>query len=220
MKRNLATLAWIFWAVHCGGSTPLAESGAPDATADVEHDALNVGMDEGDADVQGTANGQTFSSREAMGVVNHLQTSDSSVPNAITIAVPANFNSTCDQFKQDILKNATHPNQAVLTIDVVAAGAGPLTSGIYTVANAPADAGAMTAIGLFSVTDSNCSRTSEASATAGSVTVTAVDAASIAGMFHLSFQNGDDLAGEFFAPLCYVFVPQTGIAPPPAICAR
>ena len=219
MNRNVATLPWIFWAVHCGGSTPLAESGAPDAAVDVGHDALSVGMDEGDADVQGTANGQTFSSREAMGVVNHLQTSDSSVPNLVTVAIPANFNSTCDQFKQDILKNTTHPNQAVLTIDV-AAGAAPLTPGVYAVSNAPADAGAMAATGLFSATDSNCNRTSEAAATAGSVTVTAVDAVAISGMFRLWFQNGDDLAGEFFAPFCYVFVPQTGIAPPPAVCAR
>ena len=221
MKRNIVALAWFVSAAQCGGLSDFRDGDAAVGQADRGDGAVDGGMNGGHAAVQGAAGGQTFSPHGAIGLINHLQTSDPSVPNLVTLAIPANFDLTCEQFKQDGMMNITHPNEAVLVIYVLQAGSSPLVPGAYPVASPSTDAGAMTASGFYSVTDSKCSRTFQESFTAGSVMVTAVDTVSITGTFHLTFSNGDDLDGQFFAPLCYTFGPEPGgIVPRSPTCVH
>jgi hypothetical protein len=217
MKPVLVTLAWCFCAVGCGGSTASASGAVADAAVDVVDVAESDAAGRGEAAVRGTALGHAFSPHDALAFVNHPQM-NSSIPNIVTLLIPANFDETCAQAKQDTLQNAARPNTADLAI-YVSAGQDPLVVGTYVAASGtPNDAGAMTVSGNYVLTDSNCSRASEETLSGGSVTVTAVNATAISGIFDLTFPSGDRLSGEFAAPLCYVYVPQTGLGPPPVKC--
>ncbi len=114
--------------------------------------------------------------------------------------------------------NTEPPNQSLLTF--ILSESAPLVAGTYYATNSVGDAGKMTVFGAYSVYDANCNRVFQESFTGGSVTLTAVDGIAISGSFELSFPSGDQLAGQFVAPLCYVFIPQVGIVNPPPTCSH
>jgi hypothetical protein len=227
MKVELLTIAWTSCAASCGGAKALAPADASNDAAVSMSDvmvtatldgAITDGSYGGGAEVRGTAGGQAFASHGAIGVSTQAP-SDPSVPNLVTIGIPANFDLTCAQEKQSSSMNIARPSHSLLAFSLSAGGT-PLVAGTYIAAsNSAGDAGAMTASGAYTVTDANCSRVFQEMVTGGSVTVTAVDSTAISGSFELSFPNGDQLTGQFDAPLCYVFVRGFGaIVPPPPTC--
>jgi hypothetical protein len=172
------------------------------------------------AEVRGTAGGQAFASHGAIGVSTQAA-SDPSVPNFVTIGIPANLDLTCAQEKQNTSMNIDQPSRSILAFGLSAGGT-PLVTGTYIVAsNDGGDAGGMTASGAYTATDANCGRVFQEMVTGGSVTVTAVDRTAISGSFELSFPSGDQLDGQFDAPLCYVYVRGYGaIVSPPPTCSH
>jgi hypothetical protein len=188
--------------VSCGARTDAIPIGsdlasAPPIDASPEVDASV----EGAVTVQGTLGGRPFSPTGAVGVVE-------SISGTGFIELPENFDLTCDSYAMPP-KGATalwHANGVDLDFSLHVDGSNgpPFLAGTYRVAQSGSGVTAMTVDATYKHLDSDCNLATSTleRATSGTVTVTAVDSATISGSFDLAFPSGDSAAGRFSGPVC------------------
>ena len=226
------------FAAACGGSSAAVTDGGARATMDAGDgamgdgtfdwssvdDAASLRMDasEGFATRRGTLAGSPFAARGAIAFRGFSKPGP--LPDRAQIGIPLNFGWTCafvsagPQTSGTTLPfaNVSFANQELLTITVVTQdpsqpdASSSLMPGTYPIVTGDGGPETMFATADHSTLDSCCGRPTHDSATNGSVSLSDVGVATVAGTFgptlsgtfDLTFSNGDRVIGDFAAPLC------------------
>jgi hypothetical protein len=145
--------------------------------------------------VSGTVQGNSMTAQDAV----YISQTQSAGGNSffVTDVVIFNFGGACSRAMADIPANKDPPNAAGLSLFV--AGTGTIAPGSFSVGSS----GTQTVGASFSKTDANCQSLVNATATAGSITFSTINANQAVGTFNLSFGT-DSLTGSFNASNCGV----------------
>lgn len=153
-----------------------------------------VGCGSGNS-VTGTVQGNSLAAQDALS----FQASESfgGVTEFLVGALIVNISSACSTATNDQATNKTPPNLTGLSLAV--ANTAAIAPGTYNITSSSVPA----ASAGFTKTDATCNNTVNASATAGTITISAIDSSHAQGTFNLTF-GSDTLTGNFNAPNCNI----------------